>query len=462
MDFEDYTATRGMMYLLLAQNNNPALGTGTHILATQSQNLLGGIPDTLLDFNNQYQINLFGNYPVESDKVPSAIFAAAFAVLMVLHIAIFAINASRGHYFWLTLGWIFYCIMRVIGWIVRIYWIPVLYDTTRGISNEVFLILPSIFLTSFNLILAQRIFTWRHPVGGSRRLFWNLMITLYVFVAAIVAITVLASAVPYVNFLSDKNYTRWKKVVEASSILIILYSLTSISLIGLAYFFKPTAKDENLYTYQPWWVESFSPFYFVKPGAKEEAEETFMKRNHNHRHAIRVIAATHHHYNMVEGTTNQRGDLTHNYSLVIIAITTVLLLVGAVLRSIVVFEGNYHYKSGKLCQPVAMYICWGLFEFIINALYIVGRVDLRFYRPDKLPKKVRSIITAEQSVLVSDNEEEEEEYEYETDENYSQQYKESFNDSNDLDFSPPNYHYQTTQPAHPKPKTEKNEEEFHF
>ena len=32
-----------------------------------------------------------------------------------------------------------------------------------------------------------------------------------------------------------------------------------------------------------------------------------MKRNSNHRHAIRVIAATHHHYKMVKGLSNERG-----------------------------------------------------------------------------------------------------------------------------------------------------------
>ncbi|EMG47181.1 hypothetical protein G210_2522, partial [Candida maltosa Xu316] len=53
-----------------------------------------------------------------------------------------------------------------------------------------------------------------------------------------------------------------------------------------------------------------------------------------------------------------------------------------------------------------MYVCWGVFEVIINVLYIVGRVDLRFYRPDILPAKVRSIITAEQSYYPSEDEDE--------------------------------------------------------
>lgn len=35
-----------------------------------------------------------------------------------------------------------------------------------------------------------------------------------------------------------------------------------------------------------------------------------------------------------------------------------------------------------------MYVCWGALEVIINVLYLVGRVDLRFYRPDHLSKRI--------------------------------------------------------------------------
>lgn len=230
------------------------------------------------------------------------------------------------------------------------------------------------------------------------------MITMYVVVGFLVVSTVLASFVPYINLLSKSAYVKWRKVNMATGICVILYSLTSISLISLSYLFPPTAKDESLYTYQPWWIESFSTFYFVQPGAAQNAEETFMKRNHNHRHAIRVIAATHHHYNMVEGLTNQRGNLKHNVSMALICTTTLLIFIGSLCRCIVLFQDRIARHLSPAGSPILMYICWGAFEWIINVLYIIGRVDLRFYRPDRLPKKVRSIITAEQSYYPSDAE----------------------------------------------------------
>lgn len=411
MSATDYTAIHGLMQLLRYQNNYPALGTGTLVLTKQAHNLVGSqIPKAMFDYQSAYQINLFGDYPDSQDVAPSAIFTAVFAILLFLHLFIFMMNFSRRHYFWLSLGWVFYCIMRIIGWILRIIWSQDLSKTKIGITAEVFLIVPSIALSSFNLILAQRIFTWRHPVGGSTNLFWGLMYGFYTVVLGIVGMTIACAAVPYVYLLSQENYERYQKAVKASSILLILYPLTAIALIGLAYIFKPTRKDENLYTYQPWWIKKFSPFYFVEKNAAQNAEETFMKRNHNHRHAIRVIAATHHHYNTVEGLTNERGDVTHNTSLAIIFTTTLLIFVGAILRSITVFQARPQKNSSKVCAPVAMYICWGLFEVVSNLLYIIGRVDLRFYRPDTLPHKVRCIITEEQSI----NPSEDEEYEYYT------------------------------------------------
>jgi hypothetical protein len=109
---------------------------------------------------------------------------------------------------------------------------------------------------------------------------------------------------------------------------------------------------------------------------------------------------------MVEGLSRERGDLKHNWSLVIITLTTIFIFIGQLGRTVAVFQGRYQIDSGPVCKPVAMYICWGLFEVIINLLYIIGRVDLRFYRPDRLPAPVRSIITAEQSLNPSDVESE--------------------------------------------------------
>lgn len=380
--------------------------SGVDVLSSQAKNLFGpNPPPALINYALANQMNLFGDYPTSKDVVPSAIFAAVFGIITILHLGIFFINYSRGHLFWLSLGWVVYATMRTLAWILRIVWSKDLTKTGLGIADEVLLLIPAVLLIAFNLILAQRIFTWRHPVGGSRKLFWSFMIVLYVLVAGVIAMCIVGSAVPYLYFLSDAAVSRYQKVVEATMILLCLYSLTAVSLIGLAFFFKPTRNDETLYTYQPWWIESFAPTYFVRKGAEKEAAVSFLKRNRNQRNAIRVIAATHHHYKQVHGVTNERGSLGHNVSLAIVAISTLLILIGCILRTVVVFEKRYQKHSGPATKPVAMYIAWGLFETVINAMYIIGRVDLRFYRPNKLPNDVRAINTADQThVIPSDDE----------------------------------------------------------
>ena len=53
-----------------------------------------------------------------------------------------------------------------------------------------------------------------------------------------------------------------------------------------------------------------------------------------------------------------------------------------------------------MVQPLFLLLCilHGVsFEVIINGLLIVGRADLRFYRPDILPAAVRAIVTSEQT-----------------------------------------------------------------
>lgn len=421
-----------------AWNNAPDYGTGVIHLKEQTMNLVGDpIPQFIVDYIISRQNNLLGSYPTEWDVAPSIVFAVIFGLIGLVHLLIWTVNFRRGHYFWLSLAWVFYCALRVVGWALRAYWGQSILRIQAGLASEVFLIISSIMIVSLNLILAQRLFTWRHPVGGSRRLFWNIMFGLYFIVCLVVAMTIVAAAVPYLYFLSHYLYRGYKIVVMLSAILIIFYSLTSISLIGLSYFFEPTKKDENLYTYQPWWIESFHPLYFVKPFAAQEAEETFMKRNHNHRHAIRVIAATHHHSNMVEGLTNQRGDLGHNKSLGIVFASSALIFIGAIIRAITVFQSRINQEKGPACKPIVAYIIWGVFEVLVNLMYIVGRVDLRFYRPDRLPAKVRAIITAEQTYYPSENESDSEN-------------TASFNGSEEYEM------------AKEKPASGDNESEFHF
>ena len=452
-NLDPYTPSVGFLRLAAAWMNNPDIGTGINRLVILVQSLLGPVvPPTIIDYVVLEQNTLFGGYPTEAYFIPSIIFSVVFFIIGLVHVSIFIMNCSRGHYFWISGAWILYSMMKFIAFALYAAWAKEITLILTGLTSEILLIIPSIIIDSANLILAQRIFTWRHPVGGSRKLFWGIMLSLYALVLIIIGITIAASFIPYLWYLSTAAYNGWQRVVMASSILIILYTVAAMALIVLSFLWPPTTKDENLHTYQPWWIESFSPFYFVQPGAAQKAEETFMKRNHNHRHAIRVIGATHSHYKVVQGLSTERGDLKHNTSILLVFLSTICLFVGALGRALASTANRpdrYHLVGSN---PIFMWVAWGGLEVIVNLMYIIGRVDLRFYRPDVLPLKIRSIVTAEQTYYPSEDEEEAqeaEEYEQES-ENW---------DFVDVDDTSSSEHKKTSFPGRP-PYPHKSEKDF--
>lgn len=95
--------------------NGAAEGTGVNKILIWGRNVVGyNLPQNLIDYFIDTQNNLFGSYPNHQDYAPSIVFAVLFAILMIVHIIVFIINTSRGHYFYLSLVWIFYCMMKVV------------------------------------------------------------------------------------------------------------------------------------------------------------------------------------------------------------------------------------------------------------------------------------------------------------------------------------------------------------
>lgn len=433
---QEYSIEEGVYNFLGAVMDQGDPGTGILIFVHFGKNLLGNfIPPSLINYSIKQQNALFGGYPTPWDVPPSIFFAVFYGVCMIIHILIFSINFSRGHYFWLSIAWAFYCMMKVPAFVLRVYWAKHNDLVEIALASSVLHIVPAYYLVSLNLILTQRLFTWRHPVGGSRWLFWNTMFALYAIALLIMGVIISCTFIPYIYYLRRPVFHGYAIPVQATAVAIVLYVLISVVLIALAYLFPPTTKDENLYTYQPWWVESFNPFYFVEKGAAQRAESTFMRRNHNHRHAIRVIAATHHHYKVVQGLSNQRGSLKHNFSIIMISVSTALILVGALLRCVVVFQFRPQIYGGLVSKPPMAYLTWGAFEGIVMILYIVGRADLRFYRPDVLPREVREIITALQTQHLSEDEAEIEDHRAEVPVYVSEEEEASFDKITDTETS---------------------------
>lgn len=373
-----------------ATTNGAADGTGVLLLVDRAKKLLGTIPQYIVDYTLGIQHSIFGDYPTSSDTAPSALFTAISFIFIMAHLYIFFKNYSRGHKFWLSLAFAFYNTIRLIGWAMRIAWSKDILKLKVGIASSVFIIVPIVILASLNLVLAQRIFTLHHPRLGSCKLFWTAMITVYVVVSGVVVMAIVGAVIPYVYFLSESHFNMCKKVVQAAAVLCVLYSVLAMALTVAATLFPPTKSAQSIVTYQPWWIESFGWTYFVPKGSCREAEDSFKSRDPTlAKRAIRVIASTAHQHKYetverVQSVVSKSGTLDHTWSNVIIFTTTLILATSSIFRCVSTFIDDQKQDQSWIFKPVVMYVMFGALETIVNVLYLVGRVDLRFYRPDKL------------------------------------------------------------------------------
>ncbi|GME92040.1 unnamed protein product [Ambrosiozyma monospora] len=182
-----------------------------------------------------------------------------------------------------------------------------------------------------------------------------------------------------------------RNVVKVTSILITLYSLLAIIFVVAAYAIPANQKDKDALVFQPFWIKSFKPTYFVQKGADKQCEEQFAaKFASDSREPKRTMLggslAKTAELEEFLGSGDAKFSANHNVSILIIAITTILVFVGALMRCIAMFEDKTYATQNNIHKPVVMYIVWGAFETIANILYLVGRVDLRFYRPDSFKR----------------------------------------------------------------------------
>ena len=400
--------------LIKLQTNNAADGTGIVKLLAISQRFLGvksanEIPQFLIDYVQAQQQSQFGSYPTHKDVAPSAVFLACFVLIAIAHGTLFAINMKRGHKFWLSFAFCFYSTLRWIGFALRIVWAKSIVKLHIGIASEVLLILPTVFIASFNLVLAQRIFTWRHPVFGNNKIFWFIMLAFYSVVVAVVVMTIVAGVVPYLYFLSRSHYDMCRNVVKVTSILITLYSLLSIAFVIFTYLLPITERNRNALVYQPFWIKSFSPFYFPPAHASIEGEGLFLDEHANDsRTPMRTVIGggldTIDNHDLPEAEELAQYDkagekkftLRNNLSVWIITITSIFVFIGALFRCIGCFIDDVYGSESWIYRPVVMYVLWGALETICNILYLVGRIDLRFYRPDKFSKVNRNLVPSEE------------------------------------------------------------------
>ncbi|ODQ64208.1 hypothetical protein NADFUDRAFT_47473, partial [Nadsonia fulvescens var. elongata DSM 6958] len=314
----------------------------------------------------------------------------------------------------------FYCIFRMLGFALRLGWSKNVLNVNVAIASTVFAVVSVLYVNAMNLILAHRIFTFRHPETGNA-LWFNAMISLvYVAILATVIMGIVAQSIPNLYYLTQKHLTMCQQVTQVAGVLAVIMAFLGIVLIVAAYVFKPGSLSGRLFvfhkdpaarsraelpiTISPVWLERFSGTYLPVKGSQTvdhlEPALDFEHRSIQNSQvdltsAIRVISARE---TPAGGFTNHVSpssvvlskEPSINTAVLIVAVTSFILTLAASFRCASVFmtvprggNGSEIPDAGFIFHNVIMYMTYGLMEVIVSLIYLVMRTDLRFYIPDK-------------------------------------------------------------------------------
>lgn len=264
-----------------------------------------------------------GLTPTVGVDVPiTAVFLFLFILGAISHMTIFQLNMRRGHKFIMS-GMMFgFCMARITTCVMRIVWATRPTHVPIAIAAQIFVAAGVVLLFVVNLIFAQRIIRASHPNSGWHPVFSKFFVFLYVLI--VITLVMIITAVIQSFYTLNKNTLRIDHDIQ-------LYGQT-------------------LYA-----VLAFLPILLILGGL-------VIPRN------TRV---------------EKFGSGRFRYKIYILSLSTVLLTLGAA------FRVGINYKTPRPRNDPAWYhskACFYIFNFVVElaviALYVLVRVDLRFYVPN--------------------------------------------------------------------------------
>lgn len=268
---------------------------------------------------------LVGGVPTKSVDVPiCAVFIALFAIGAAGHMTIFRLNMSRGHKFIPSAATFGFCMARIVTNSLRIALAYHPNNLRLGMAAQIFVAAGVLLLFILNLLYAQRLLRAFHPrVGWSRALSYFFK-ALYVII--VLSLAMLITVVVQSFYTLNPNTHRIDR---------------DIQLYGQSYFL--------MFSFLPFLILAYT---LLVPRRNGEQIDHFGK-----------------------------GSWTAKF--VILGVTSFLLCLGAT------FRAATNYKSPRPVNDPAWYdskACFYIFNFTIEIIvvyiYLLGRVDQRFYVPD--------------------------------------------------------------------------------
>ena len=341
---------------------------------------------------------IFGGYPFPSwnqgENAANGVLIAVFFILMVANLYIFIRNRIRGQRFYFSVGIALVCAMKVVGFACRLAWSHNILALNVGIASVVFIQVAQLVLLAMNLVLAHRIFTWRHPETGNS--FWvNLCMTqIYLIVLVVIAMAILGQVLPYLYFMDHHHYNICRNVAKAAAVLNLYFASMPCQLLVLAYALPPGTVISSLGinkiippVHQASWIKSAGIFYFP-----EHDSQVFVSPPH--KHTIRIMPSREppgkgFHKAFHEPMHPESPRIT--VAVITVLVSSIVLVGTTCFRVAAVFHGeNYGTTrpdnsvdvSYWPWHPYVQFVFYGGVEAAVIIWYLVMRVDLRFYIPE--------------------------------------------------------------------------------
>lgn len=266
-----------------------------------------------------------GGLPTKSLDVPlCAVFLALFVGGAVGHMTIFQINRRKGHKFIPSAATFGFCMSRIVATTLRI--VLAFYPTnvSLAIASQIFVAAGVLLLFVFNVLFAQRLLRAFHPRVGWSRIFSTFFKILYV-VIVINLIMIITTIVQSFYTLNENTKRIDRDVLFYAQAYLVVFSFLPVPMLA---------------------------YTLLAPRRNREQVDHFGK-----------------------------GSWTVRF--VIVAVSAVLLCLGACWRAVTVYE-----SPRPVTQPpwfdlkAAFYTVNFTIEIVIVYFWLIARVDQRFWVPN--------------------------------------------------------------------------------
>ncbi|KAJ8098657.1 hypothetical protein POJ06DRAFT_257633 [Lipomyces tetrasporus] len=312
---------------------------------------------------------MFGDYPVRKhDIAGSVVCIVCFLVLAVVNMTMLRRNLARGHKFIPSGAMFGLCMARIITFSMRLAYTTHPTNINISIAANIFLAAGVVILFILNILFSQRVFTSRHPslayVGS---LFYTVMRAFYISVIVFLIVLIVTTGVYYhTNHTVQQGISQFRKV---AMVYFVVSAFLPIPIVAAAYWIPRSEKDETWPVHYAHWIERYSGLYSPDPRRKPSAAEFYAEIPQGEtRRPVHVIPPP------------ERG--ARQVSVALILIAAVILTFATAVRTASSFVVVSLLEKPWYDYRVTMYLCIALAELLVEIMWIVGRVDLKFYIPD--------------------------------------------------------------------------------